>query len=134
MTDTAPIPCRLDHVHLRSRDAVAAASFYVDLLGAREIRRDGVPDVTRVTLDLGGLTLFIEQAPDGIAPAARPPHRGIEHLGLAVDDIEAAMSELRRRDATIVSGITDVSPVLRVIFIEGPDGVRIELLQRAKAA
>ena len=55
---------RCDHVHLRSRDAVAAGAFYVEILGAREIGREGVP-VSRVILDIGGLTLFIEQAPDG---------------------------------------------------------------------
>lgn len=122
--------CRCDHLHLRSRDAVAAARFYVDTLGGREIRRDGSPAVTRVTVSLGGLTLFIEQAPDGLSGAAVPPHLGIEHIGLAVDDIEAAMRELRQRDAHVVSGITEARPGLRVIFIDGPDGVRIEILQR----
>lgn len=126
--------CRCDHLHLRSRDAVAAASFYESVLGAREIRRDGAPAVQRVTLDLGGLTLFIEQAPDDIAGASTPPHLGIEHIGLAVDDIEATYAELGHRNAAIVSGITDVRPGLRVVFIEGPDGVRIELLQRSDPA
>lgn len=122
---------RCDHLHLRSRDAVNAASFYVSVLGARETGRDGAPSVSRVTLDLGGLTLFIEQAADGLADAAKPPHLGIEHIGLAVDDIEATYASLRHRDVVVVSGITDVRPGLRVIFIEGPDGVSIELLQRS---
>lgn len=122
--------CRCDHLHLRSRDAVAAARFYVDTLGGREIRWDGSPAVTRVTISLGGLTLFIEQAPDDLNGAAVPPHLGIEHIDLAVDDIETAMRELRHRDARVVSGITEAGPGLRVIFIDGPDGVRIEILQR----
>ncbi|KQP10089.1 glyoxalase [Methylobacterium sp. Leaf99] len=123
---------RCDHVHLRSRDAVAAGAFYVEILGAREIGREGVP-VSRVILDIGGLTLFIEQAPDGLAPSAQAPHLGIEHIGLAVEDIEATHADLRRRNATIVSGITDVRAGLRVLFIEGPDAVRIEFLQRSDA-
>ena len=125
-----PMNYRCDHIHLRSRDAIAAAQFYVDAFGAREVRRDGSPVVTRVTVDLGGLLLFIEQAPEGMTPSSVPPHLGIEHIGLAVEDIEAAMIELRRRNVTVVSDITDPRPGLRISFIEGPDNVRIELLQR----
>ncbi|GJD48768.1 hypothetical protein OPKNFCMD_1494 [Methylobacterium crusticola] len=121
---------RCDHLHLRSRDAVAAARFYVEALGARETGRDGAPVVSRVMLDLGGLTLFIEQAPAATGPAAQPPNLGIEHLGLRVDDIEATVADLRERGIALVSGITDVRPGLRIAFFDGPDGVRIEVLQR----
>lgn len=124
---------RCDHIHLRSRDAVAAARFYCEVLGAREVRRDGAPEVSRVTLDLGGLAVFIEQAPADTGPAAVPPNLGIEHIGLAVEDIDAAMADLRRRGVAIVSGVTDVRPGLRILFLDGPDGVRIELLQRSAA-
>jgi catechol 2,3-dioxygenase-like lactoylglutathione lyase family enzyme len=123
------MPYRIDHVHLRSRDAVAASVFYVEKLGAREIRRDGAP-VTRVVLDLGGLHLFIEQAPEDTAPGAKAPHLGLEHIGFAVDDIEATFAELKAKNLDIVSGINDVKPGLRTIFITGPDGVLIEFLKR----
>ena len=73
------------------------------------------------------------ERPPGLAPSAQAPHLGIEHIGLAVEDIEATHADLRCRNATIVSGITDVRPGLRVLFIEGPDAVRIEFLQRSDA-
>lgn len=123
-----------DHLHLRSRDAVAAEAFYVEMIGAREIGREGFPTVSRVIIDIGGLTLFIEQAPDSLPSSAEAPHLGIEHIGIGVPDIEATFAVLRGRNATVVSGITDVRPGLRVIFIEGPDGVRIEFLQRSDVA
>ncbi|WP_336491005.1 VOC family protein [Methylobacterium nigriterrae] len=85
---------RCDHIHLRSKDAVAAAAFYVETLGAREIRRDGSSVASRVTIDLGGLILFIEQAPEGLGASPEPPRLGIEHIGLAVEDIEATMNRL----------------------------------------
>src|SRR4051794_19371511 len=121
---------RCDHFHLRSRDAVEAAGFYVGVLGAREIRRDGSPIVSRVTLDIGGVTLFVEQAPAGTELASTPPHLGIEHIGLAVNDIEAAISELRSQGVVLLSDITSPRPGLRMAFIEGPDAVQIEILQR----
>jgi catechol 2,3-dioxygenase-like lactoylglutathione lyase family enzyme len=121
---------RYDHIHLRSRDALAAAHFYIDILGAQEIRRDGSPIITRMTISLGGLNIFIEQAPENTTPAAVPNHLGIEHIGLAVDDIERAYAYVKQHNIEIISGINDVNPYLRTIFIKGPDGVTIELLQR----
>ncbi|BCM84129.1 VOC family protein [Methylobacterium indicum] len=121
---------RYDHLHLRSRDAAAAARFYGEVLGARETGREGAERPSRVILDLGGMTMFIEQAPEGTGPAATPPNLGIEHIGLRVEDIEATVADLAGRGIPLVSGITDVRPGLRIAFFEGPDGVRIEVLQR----
>ena len=119
----------IDHVHLRSPDAIAAAAFYVDILAAREIRREGTP-TSRVVLDLGGLTVFIEQAPADLAPPARAPHLGIEHIGLGVADIDATLADLRARGVTVLVETKVMRPGLRIAFIDGPDGVRIELLER----
>lgn len=120
---------RIDHIHLRSRDAIAAARFYVDMFGARETGRVGDPQVSRVILDLAGLTIFIEHAPD-LPPGAKPQHLGLEHLGLTVENIETAVADLAARGIPLVSGITDLGPHLRIAFFDGPDNVRIELLQR----
>ncbi|MBE7245463.1 MAG: VOC family protein [Actinomycetospora chiangmaiensis] len=120
-----------DHVHLRSRDAVKAASFYVDTFGAQEVKRVGEHPVQRVVLDLGGLTVFIEQAPAEVAPATSTPCLGIEHIGLRVADIEAAMADLGARGVPVRTGITERGPGLRIAFVEGPDGALIELLERS---
>lgn len=122
-----------DHLHLRSRDAVKAAGFYVETFGAREVKRVGDDPVQRVVLDLGGLTMFIEQAPDEIAPATPTPCLGIEHFGLRVADIEAAMADLRARGVPVKTGITARGPGLRIAFVEGPDGALIEILERSAA-
>ena len=122
-----------DHLHLRSRDAVKAATFYVETFGAREVKRVGDAPVQRVVLDLGGLTIFIEQAPAEIAPATPTPCLGIEHFGLRVADIEAAMADLTARGVPIRSGITERGPGLRIAFVEGPDGALIEILERKAA-
>jgi catechol 2,3-dioxygenase-like lactoylglutathione lyase family enzyme len=125
-----PIPYVCDHLHLRSRDAVAAATFYVSVFGARETARIGAPAVSRVVLELGTLRLFIEQVPAETPAGAVPPHRGIEHIGLRVPDIEAALADLRRRGIPLVAELTQVNPNLRTAFLDGPDGVRIEILER----
>ena len=122
----------VDHVHLRSRDPVRAAAFYVDKLAAREVRREGTP-LSRIVLDLGGLTVFIEQAPADLTPPAKAPHLGIEHIGLGVADIDATLADLRARGVTVLVDTKVMRPGLRIAFIDGPDGVRIELLERRDA-
>ena len=122
-----------DHVHLRSRNSVAAAGFYVAMFSAREVRRVGDDPVQRVVLDLGGLTVFIEQAPADAHPAAPTPCLGLEHLGLRVDDIDAAMADLTARGVPVRTPITRRGPGLRVAFVEGPDGASIELLERRES-
>lgn len=122
-----------DHVHLRSRDAVAAAGFYVAIFSARELKRVGSDPVQRVVLDLGGLNVFIEQAPADAHPAVATPCLGIEHLGLRVDDIDAAMADLTARGVPVRTPITARGPGLRIAFVEGPDGALIELLERREA-
>lgn len=120
--------CRIDHVHLRSRDALKAGAFYVDVLGATRKGTVGAP-VSRVILDLGGLTVFIENQPD-LPAGSKPPHLGLEHIGLAVENVDASLTELAKHGILPVSGPTDLSDVLRIAFFNGPDDVRIELLQR----
>lgn len=119
---------RFDHIHLRSRDAVAAAQFYVSFFGAEEKARIGAP-LSRITLHLCGLNVFIEQMPE-LPPGARPPHLGLEHIGITVDDIEVEVARLAERGIALASGITQLNPKLRVAFFDGPDNVRIELLER----
>ena len=121
---------RCDHVHLRSRDPISAAAFYTDMFGAREMKRVGEAPVQRVILDLGGLTIFIEQATDEVNPAATTPCLGIEHIGLAVDDIEAAVADLKGRGVVFRTDIIARGPDLRITFLDAPDGAVIELLER----
>ncbi len=39
-------------------------------------------------------------------------------------------AHVQRHGIEIISGINDVNPSLRTVFIKGPDGAIIELLQR----
>jgi catechol 2,3-dioxygenase-like lactoylglutathione lyase family enzyme len=122
---------RCDHIHLRSQDPVAAAKFYADAFGGKEIRRVGEPEIRRIDIDVGGLALFIERADDGIGPSPAAPHRGLEHVGFGVDNVEAALAELQALGVEVVSGVKRLRADLAIAFVRGPDQVLIELLQRS---
>jgi len=128
---------RYDHVHLRSADQDAMAAWFERMFGAEVIRAtyaEGTfyPGKARVYLKLGGQTVLIAPShhdePTGAAP--RFPYYGIEHIGLTVDDIDAAVADLRAKGAEIFVGPMDYSAGTRLAFIRGPEGVSVEIVQR----
>jgi catechol 2,3-dioxygenase-like lactoylglutathione lyase family enzyme len=128
---------RYDHVHLRSADPDAMGRFFETMFGA-EVKRDIYPPGTlypgqiRVSMILGGQKVLVAPAHphDPTAPAPRFPYYGVEHIGLTVDDVDAAVAELRENGADIAIGPLTRSAGLRLAFVRGPEGVMVELVQR----
>ena len=127
------VSASLDHVHLRSLDPDAAGRFYVEMLGAAHADRIEGPDSLRVVVTFGPLRLFIERVPPGTPDAPARPHRGLEHIGLSVPDLDSAASELKARGIRFTMEPKTVRPGLRIAFISGPDDASIELLERSGA-
>lgn len=125
---------RCDHVHLRSPDPEASAHFYLEVLGARDLGRTQVRGALRRMVELGGLTIFIEAVPPTTPSPPPAPFQGLEHLGFAVNDLDAAAAKLASHGVTLLDGIEQVRPGVRIAFIEGPERVRIELLERKPVA
>ena len=128
---------RYDHVHLRSPDPNATAGFFETMFGA-EVTRDIYPPGTlypgqmRVRMKVGGQTVLIApphpHEQNGPAPAF--PHYGLEHFGLTVDNLDAAVAELCAKGAEIAVGPLMRNPGLYLAFVRGPEGVMVELVQR----
>ena len=124
---------RYDHMHLRSRDVKKTAEYYHQVFGAKileSIQSDGKP---RTDLDLNGLTIFIAPvSPDAAIPSApTEPYVGLDHFGLRVENMDEAVAELKRRGARFTLEPRTIRPGVRIAFVEAPDNVRIELLERS---
>jgi lactoylglutathione lyase len=128
---------RFDHVHLRSLDPEATARFFETTFGA-EVTRGVYPPGTlypgqkRISFVLGGQKILIAPThpDDAMTPAPDFPYYGLEHIGLTVDDVDAAVAELRAKGAEIATGPLTRDPGTRLAFIRGPEGVMVELVQR----
>jgi catechol 2,3-dioxygenase-like lactoylglutathione lyase family enzyme len=81
---------------------------------------------------LGGQKILIAPThpDDPTAPPPRFPYYGVEHIGLTVDDVDAAVAELRAKGAEIAIGPLTRDPGTRLAFIRGPDAVMVELVQQ----
>jgi catechol 2,3-dioxygenase-like lactoylglutathione lyase family enzyme len=115
----------LHHVHLRAADPTAALTWYVDKVGGTigklKDRVDGI--------NYGGVWLLVQRG-----DATPSQGHAIDHIGfrpLNVDEVVAGLKAknvkvtTEPRPLTLASGTS-----MRLAFIEGPDGVRIELVQR----
>lgn len=107
-------------------DLAAAEAMLVQVFGfAREGR----------LLRLGGQRLALVQA------EGRPGHGVIDHLALAVADVDAALAHFLARgarlEATTPDGPREIAEFwgtgVRYVFLEGPEGARIELCARLGA-
>jgi catechol 2,3-dioxygenase-like lactoylglutathione lyase family enzyme len=80
---------------------------------------------------LGGLRLLIDEVPSETQPAPRPLFIGIEHIGLQVQNLDEAAAKLRAKGAQFLMEPNSPRPGLRIAFVQGPDSIRIELLERS---
>ncbi len=126
-----------DHVHLRSADPDTMGRFFETMFGA-EVKRSIYPPGTlypgkmRVTIKFGDRLVLVAPThpddPTGAAPSF--PHYGVEHIGLVVDDVDAACEELRAKGAEIAIGPLTRDVGTRLAFIRGPEGVMVEIVQQ----
>jgi lactoylglutathione lyase len=119
-----------DHIHLRSPDPEATASWFEDKLGAEVIRtmQQGKP---RIDLKLGGQDIFIAQTDASVAAAPSSPYQGLDHFGLIVQGLDAAAAELKAKGVEFTMEPKQARPGVRIAFIRGPQNISIELLERS---
>jgi catechol 2,3-dioxygenase-like lactoylglutathione lyase family enzyme len=118
-----------DHIHLRSPDPEATAAFYERVFGV-ELRRSP----QRIDFVLGGQAIFVSPITEpatGEAPTS--PYRGLEHIGLAVKDIDGVVAELKGKGVAFTMEPTTIRPGVRIAFLRAPENVSIELLERSPA-
>ena len=121
-----------DHVHLVSEDPHAAARWYVDNLGGKVVRSMEMRGAPQVYVSFGGAMVIVRgQRPAELA-AARPGLQwGVDHFGMQVKgDFDAFCAGLRDSGVTFSLEPTDINPTTRIAFVNAPDGVSVELLNR----
>ena len=123
---------QFDHGHIKSHDPRKTAQWWADMFGARLLPEFGSGSTLFAPIAIGGVKINIsspsaaeaEQMGQGSAAL----HYGLEHIGLVTDDLDADLSRLREQGLEIFE--TRETPAMRIAFVETPDKVRVELIQR----
>lgn len=139
---------RLTHVGICVADLERSLRFYRDGLGFRyraEIRVQGEPsdtllrlrgvDLHAVYLERDGTRIellhYAAPSPIGSGEPRAMNARGLTHLSLRVDDLDATVAALRAAGATVLdaSRIDIPAAAAAAVFLCDPDGTLIELVQ-----
>lgn len=123
---------RVNHIHLKSPDPKKTAQWYVDMFGAKVMGEgEGLGGSHTIRLDIEGIRFNVTSAPAGetLPAGTSASHYGLEHFGFDTDDIEGVMARLEALGVGVLLPITEVASGSKISYIEGPDAVRIELVQ-----
>ena len=123
---------RLLHTMLRVGDLERSIEFYTQVLGMQLLRRKDYPD--------GKFTLaFVGYGDEAHNSVIELTHNwdtgsydlgaGYGHIAIEVDDVYAAVAELRNRGGKVIREAGPMNAGTTIIaFIEDPDGYPIELI------
>ncbi len=115
----------LHHVHLRAADPAASLAWYVDKFGGKPGKLKGQIDGV-----LYGDVWILAQKGETVPS----PGHAIDHIGFRPLDLDKSIAGFKAKSVKVVNeprALTLPSGTqMHVAFIDGPDAVRIELVQR----
>jgi lactoylglutathione lyase len=125
------------HTSIRTSDVDRSIEFYTRFLGLQLLRRHAIPQ-NRAEIaflqDPEGkgsrleLTFYQDQTK---FDQADYEDRVFDHLAFVIEDMDATIAEMRKENVTITDEPYRLSPTGGLIaFIEDPDGILIELIER----
>jgi len=121
---------RFHHMHLICRDLEKMIDFFEEAIGAKlvERRKFGIAD--GATLDLRGvvINLRVAREDEEIGQNLTPSTYGYDHIGLQVDDVQAAYDDLCKRGYSFFMPPAERAGNV-VAFFKGPENITIELVQ-----
>ena len=121
----------LDHIHFYCGDIEKAVAYFRDLFGGKELTREKRPNSILVRMDIqGAIIALMAVSPENGPFDPGKGKRGLDHIGFKVKDLQAAIEEVKAKGVRISQDLTVLPSGLKMAFVEGPDGIRIELLER----
>ncbi len=122
-----------DHVHIFCGDMEKGRKFFEDFFEGKEVYRGETRGYPMIKVAVrGGITINIF----GVDPKkgqieSGKGNRGLDHVGFKASDLEKTVEGMKKKGVKIITPPT-VSPTTgtKYAFIEGPDGVVIELVEK----
>jgi methylmalonyl-CoA epimerase len=130
---------KIDHIGIATRGIDDAAKFYRDVLGLEVTETEEVLEqkVRVAMLPIGESCIELLEATSADSPISRFLEKrgpGIHHLAVQVDDIQAALADLRQKGARLI----DEAPrrgaggcLVAFVHPLSTGGVLLELVQKA---
>jgi catechol 2,3-dioxygenase-like lactoylglutathione lyase family enzyme len=120
-----------DHTHYKCSDPEKTVQWFKDHFGAKEVRRRTVRNILIISLDAGGTIVNFSPrvANEDVEERPAKSRWGVYHICFAVKDLDARAAELKARGVKFTVEPTQVADDLKISFVEGPDGISVEVLE-----
>jgi len=124
------MPYRLHHLHLICRDLEKMIHFFEGAIGAKLVKRRKFGTADGATLDLQGIAINLRVAREGedLRENLSASTYGYDHIGLQVEDVQAAHANLAKRGYSFFMPPTESAGSM-IAFFRGPENITIELVQ-----
>jgi len=121
-----------DHVHVISPDPKATADWYVEKLEGLVQRSVEIKGAPQIYVEFTGGAIIIRGERDGETAEKKAELAwGTDHFGFRVEgDFDNFCRDLKEKGVRFTVEPFDFNSTTRIAFIEDPDGVKIELLQK----
>ncbi len=121
---------RLHHIHVICRDLEKMIAFLKDDIGANLVKRRKFGTADGATLNLAGIDINLRVAREGeeIKENLAQSTYGYDHIGLQVEDIQSAYTDLTQRGYQFFIPPTEAAGLM-MAFFKGPENITIELVQ-----
>ena len=119
------------HIHLKAQDVETSVRWYCHVLGGQITQKSMFRGSEEYEIDINGTAIVVsgELEDELPLPVALHPRFGLDHFGFRVDDMDAAVGDLKAKGIPFVEEPWTIRPGLRLACIEAPDRVRIELIE-----
>jgi catechol 2,3-dioxygenase-like lactoylglutathione lyase family enzyme len=121
----------LDHVHVMCQNVEEGVQYFKRVFDGKEVSREEVRGLPLVRVEVRGVPINLM----GTGPGAGQlipgkGSRGLDHFGFKVKDLDKTISDLQKKGAQVSLGPSVTPSGIKYAFIEGPEGIRIELVER----
>ena len=121
----------LDHVHILCGEVEKSVKYFEDVFGGKVESRGELRGFPMIRMDVKGVLInLMGTDPKAMALEAGKGSRGLDHFGFAVKGLEKTVEDLKKRGAKISAGPGMTPAGVKFAFIDGPEGIRIELVER----
>jgi predicted enzyme related to lactoylglutathione lyase len=116
-----------NHVHHETKDVNTAVTFYKDLFGATADPAFERGGATWVPVHIGNTQITVTDRDFSDMELGR--YQGLDHFALTTDDFDATLADIEKNSVSIWMGPVQLENGMRIVFINGPDNIKIELME-----
>lgn len=122
----------VDHIHLVSPNPAETAKWYSEKFEAPVVKSGYVKGALQTAVSFGDFLVLVRgERPEEKAAEKKPITWGIDHFGLSVSgNFDEFCSSLKQKGVVFSLDPTNINPDTRIAFINAPDGVSVELVNR----